>query len=196
MSYEDRCKLLSQRGLVVWFTGLPGSGKSTIAVEVERLLFERGFLSYRLDGDNIRHGLNSDLGFSVSDREENIRRVSEVALLLKDVGVIVLCCFISPLKRMRDTARRIVGDEDFLEVYVKADLELCAKRDPKGLYAKAYSGELSDFTGISQRYELPTDPDLVLDTEVFSVSECASVVLDRVLKRQNDNMSGTSHVPG
>lgn len=177
VTYEDRCRLLNQKGLVVWFTGLSGSGKSTIAAEVERRLIAEGKLVYRLDGDNVRHGLNSDLGFSREDRDENIRRIAEVATLFKDAGVITLVSFIAPFASMRAFAREKAGTDHFVEIYVKADIETCATRDPKGLYQKAQSGTISDFTGISSPYEQPKNPELILDTESHSVEECVQQVL-------------------
>ena len=180
VTYEDRCRVLKQRGLVVWFTGLPGSGKSTIAVEVEKELNRQGKAVYRLDGDNIRHGLNCDLGFSEADRNENIRRVAEVAALFKDAGLIVLVAFISPYKKMREFARERVGKESFIEVYVKADIGTCAGRDPKGMYEKAIKGEIKDFTGVSSPYEEPEKPEVVVDTRVLSVDASVKLVLDAI----------------
>jgi len=179
---EDRCRLLGQRGLVVWFTGLSGAGKSTIAAEVEGELNRLGRAAYLLDGDNIRHGLNRDLGFSEADRDENIRRIAEVAALFKDAGLIALVCLISPLRRMREFAREKAGKDGFIEVYVKADLAVCAARDPKSLYKKALAGEIKDFTGISAPYEEPDHPDLVLETEHLTVAQAADKVLSLVLR--------------
>lgn len=177
VTYEDRCRVLGQRGLVIWFTGLSGSGKSTIAVELERRLNQAGRAVYRLDGDNIRHGLNGDLGFSDADRDENIRRIAEVAALFRDAGIITLASFISPFRRMRDLAREKVGPDAFVEVYVQADLETCIRRDPKGLYQKALRGEIKDFTGVSSPFEEPPNPDLVLDTRELTVDECVRRLL-------------------
>lgn len=177
VTYEDRCRLLNQQGMVLWFTGLSGSGKSTIAVELEKQLIARGKLVYRLDGDNVRHGLNGDLGFSSADRDENIRRIAEVAALFKDAGVITLVSFIAPFAAMRDYAREKVGSAHFAEIYVKADLKTCAKRDPKGLYQKAQAGEISDFTGVSSPYEEPEHPELILDTDDHTVEECVNMVI-------------------
>jgi len=173
---DDREKITGHRGLVVWFTGLSGSGKSTIAVELEKRLIRDGKLCYRLDGDNIRHGLNSDLGFSDEDREENIRRVAEVAALFKDAGMITLVSFIAPSGKMRNFAREKAGDGQFIEVYVKASLETCIKRDPKGLYKKAQNDEIKDFTGISSAYEEPQNPELVIDSDKLSVEEAVKEV--------------------
>ena len=176
-----REKLLGQQGMVIWFTGLSGSGKSTIAVEVEKELYRRGKASYRLDGDNLRFGLNKDLGFTAEDREENIRRIGEVAALFADAGLITLASFISPYKAGREAARQAVGAENFKEIYVKASVEACAERDPKGLYAKAKKGEIKNFTGISAPYEEPEFPDLVVDTEKLGPEAAAAEVLDLIL---------------
>ena len=179
---EDRCRVLGQQGLVVWFTGLSGSGKSTIAVEVEYDLNRLGRAVYRLDGDNIRHGLNADLGFSAEHRNENIRRIAEVAALFADAGLITLVCFISPFRMMREYAREKVGKKSFVEVYVKADLATCTARDPKGLYRKALAGEIKDFTGISSPFEEPEHPDLVLDTERLTVAQAVGEVLSSIAR--------------
>ena len=161
---EDRERLNGHRGVCLWFTGLSGSGKSTIAREVEKILFERGAHVYVLDGDNIRHGLNKDLGFSPEDRTENIRRIGEVAKLFVDAGFIVITAFISPYRKDRDAVRGIMGKGDFVEVYIKCDLDVCEQRDPKGLYKKARAGEIPEFTGISAPYEEPLHPELIIDT--------------------------------
>ena len=183
ITYTDRCNLLKQKGCVVWFTGLSGSGKSTIAVEVEKQLFSMGRTVYRLDGDNVRHGLNSNLGFSEEDRSENIRRIAEVAALFKDAGLITLASFISPLSAHRALAREKAGNA-FIEIYVKADVNVCAERDPKGLYKKAKTGEIKDFTGISAPYEEPTNAELVLDTTVNSLEDCVQKVLDLLKEKE------------
>lgn len=180
VSYEDRCRLLSQQGLVVWFTGLSGSGKSTIAIQLENELVRRGKLVYRIDGDNIRHGLNSDLGFSEEDRNENIRRTSELAALMKDAGIITLVSLISPYKTMRDFARSRIKDGMFLEVYVKASLEICRKRDPKGLYERAENGEIAEFTGLTSPYEEPGSPDIVIDTEKNSIEQSVKLLMELI----------------
>lgn len=180
VQFEDRCNNLGQKGMVLWFTGLSASGKSTIAVELEKALIEYGKAVYRLDGDNVRHGLNSDLGFSPEDRNENIRRIAEVAALFKDAGVITLSSFISPYQEARDFARERAGENYFKEIYVKADVETCAKRDPKGLYEQAMNGEIDNFTGISAPYEEPENPDLVLDTRKLTVEECVKNVLELI----------------
>jgi adenylylsulfate kinase len=180
VSYEDRCRNLIQNGLVIWFTGLSGSGKSTIASEVEKELVARKKAVYWLDGDSLRCGLNSDLGFSEQDRNENIRRFAEVAALFKDAGIIVLVSAISPFQEMRDFARIKAGGSGLIEVYVKADINTCEKRDPKGLYMKARSGEIMNFTGISSPYEEPENPDLVIDTDVLSIEESVKLVLKHI----------------
>ena len=180
INYIDRCKVLNQRGVVLWFTGLSGSGKSTMAIELEKKLNKLNKTSYRLDGDNIRTGLNSDLGFSKEDRDENIRRIAEVCALFKDAGIITLVSFISPFKKMREFARNKVGKKDFYEIYVKADLETCKKRDTKGLYKKAENNEIEDFTGISSKYEEPENPDLIIDTTKLSVEEAVEKIIDAI----------------
>ncbi|TCL65271.1 adenylylsulfate kinase [Hydrogenispora ethanolica] len=180
VSYDERCKNLNQHGLVLWLTGLSGAGKTTIAVEVEKELIKRGKSVYRLDGDNIRLGLNSDLGFSEAERNENIRRIVEVAALFKDAGIITLVCFIAPFRKMREYARKKIGSDNFVEIYVKTDLKTCIARDPKGLYRKALNHEIREFTGITSPYEEPDHPDLVIDTERFSVSEAAQKILQKM----------------
>ena len=179
----EREKLLGQKGATIWLTGLSGSGKSTVAVAAEAELVHRGRLSYVLDGDNVRHGLNSNLGFSPDDRTENIRRIGEVSKLFTDSGVIVFTSFISPYRADRDQARELFAKGDFIEVYVKADVETCEGRDPKGLYKKARAGEIPEFTGISAPYEEPNEPELVLDTAnqtvEESVAELVSYLQDR-----------------
>ena len=178
VSYEDRCAVLKQKGLVVWFTGLSGSGKSTIAVELEKMLNEAGKAVYRLDGDNIRCGINSDLGFTDEDRNENIRRISEIAALFQDAGMITLVSFISPFRKMRQFAREKAGEGNFLEVYVNTDLETCMGRDPKGLYKK----KISHFTGKDSAYEEPLDPEIILDTVKNTAVECAKQVYDEICR--------------
>jgi adenylylsulfate kinase len=174
---KDREKVLGQRGVTLWLTGLSGSGKSTVAVAAEHALVERGRLAYVLDGDNVRHGLNKNLGFSPEDRTENIRRIAEVAKLFTDAGVIVLTSFISPYRADRDAARAIFGEGDFVEVYVSTSLETCESRDPKGLYKKARAGQIPEFTGISAPYEAPERPELVLDTGKLSVPESVAALI-------------------
>jgi len=174
---KDRERLLAQRGATLWLTGLSGSGKSTVAVAAEQALIERGHLAYVLDGDNIRHGLNKNLGFSPADRTENIRRIAEVAKLFTDCGTLVLTSFISPYRADRDAARAIFGEGDFIEVFVSTSLETCEARDPKGLYQKARAGQIPEFTGISAPYEAPERPELVLDTGVLSVEESVATLI-------------------
>lgn len=168
---EDREKLLGQKGVTVWLTGLSGSGKSTVAVAAEQVLVSRGRLAYVLDGDNVRHGLNKNLGFSPEDRTENIRRIGEVAKLFTESGIIVFTSFISPYRADRDLVRSIHDPGRFVEAYVAADVETCEARDVKGLYKKARAGEIPEFTGISAPYEAPERPELVLDTNRQSVEE-------------------------
>lgn len=160
---EDREKRNGHQAACIWFTGLSGSGKSTLAVELDHRLYERGIYTYVLDGDNIRHGLNKDLGFSDDDRKENIRRIGEVAKLFVDNGTIVMTAFISPFKEDREAARNLVGADRFIEVHVDCDLQTCMKRDPKGLYQKAIKGEVKEFTGISSPYEAPEGPQIMLN---------------------------------
>ncbi|MDU0451225.1 adenylyl-sulfate kinase [Staphylococcus chromogenes] len=167
----------NHKSAILWFTGLSGSGKSTISVALEKALFERGLNTYRLDGDNVRHGLNNNLGFSPEDRQENIRRIAEVSKLMVDAGLITLTAFISPYKADRDRAREIVEDGEFIEIYTKASVEACEKRDPKGLYQKARTGEIPEFTGISAPYEAPEQPEIVIDTEETSIEEAVLQIL-------------------
>ena len=172
----DRERMNGHKSLVLWFTGLSGSGKSTLARAVENVLHRRGCPTYILDGDNVRHGLNKNLGFTHEDREENIRRIGEVANLFCDAGVIALSAFISPYRDDRAKARKISADS-FVEVYVKCDLSVCEERDPKGLYKKARAGEIAEFTGISAPYEEPDNPELVVDTSHATVEECSAKVI-------------------
>ncbi len=173
----DRRTAFNHGSCVLWLTGLSGSGKSTIAAEVERTLLTRGVHTYVLDGDNVRHGLNADLGFSDEDRNENIRRIGEVTKLFVDAGMVVLTAFISPFREDRDRVRSLLSPGEFFEVYTKCSLEVCEDRDPKGLYAKARAGKISDFTGIDSPYEEPLNPELVLDTGELSVWECVNRVI-------------------
>lgn len=179
----DKEALLGQRGLMVWFTGLSGSGKSTIAIALERELQKRRLLCRILDGDNIRSGINSNLGFSEADRVENIRRIAEVGKLFVDTGIITIAAFISPSNALREMAARIIGEEDFVEVYVSTPIEECERRDVKGLYAKARRGEIKEFTGVSAPFEVPVHPDLSLDTSRLSLEDSVSQLLDVVLPR-------------
>jgi adenylylsulfate kinase len=174
---HDRQRLLGQKGVTLWFTGLSGAGKSTIACLVEQALIDLGRHCYRLDGDNIRHGLNKNLGFIEADRQENIRRIGEVARLFTDAGVITLASFISPYRRDRDAVRAIMPKGDFVEVYVKASLAAAEGRDPKGLYKKARAGEIKNFTGIHDPYEPPENAEIVLETEKLSPAEAAAAVV-------------------
>jgi len=183
VSRQDRERLIGQKGCVAWFTGLSGSGKSTVARATEELLTKSGRFVYVLDGDNVRHGLCSDLGFSDDDRTENIRRIGHVAAILADAGAIVLTAFISPFRADRAQVREVVGDNDFLEVFVDAPLNVCESRDPKGLYKKARSGEIPEFTGISSPYEQPEQPALQLPTGQLSLDECAASVQDMLTQR-------------
>ncbi|MDA3864300.1 MAG: adenylyl-sulfate kinase [Deltaproteobacteria bacterium] len=183
--HSHREKLLGQKGQVLWFTGLSGSGKSTICVELEKKLLQQGKLSFRLDGDNIRHGLNSDLGFSTADRIENIRRIGEVAKLMSEAGLIVLASFITPLRRIRQDLKRTIGTNKLKIIYVKADLQVCRSRDPKGLYQKVDAGEITEFTGISSPWEEPKNPFLVLDTEKYNINQCVAHIMKQVFNNEN-----------
>jgi adenylyl-sulfate kinase len=181
-TYELRCNITGQKGLVIWLTGLSGSGKSTLAYELENRLIRNKRLAYVLDGDIIRTGLNSDLGFTDNDRNENIRRVTELAVILKDASVITIVSFISPFIKMRESARVKAGKENFIEVYIKASLETCIARDPKGLYEKAIHDKINNFTGITSAYEEPPHPELVIDTEELNIKESADLLTGYVLK--------------
>ena len=173
-----REELLKQKGVVIWFTGLSGSGKSTIANQVANGLHQLGKLTYVLDGDNIRHGLNKNLGFSPEDREENIRRIGEVAKLFADAGVITTTAFISPYRKDRDKAREILEDGRFIEVFVDCPLEVCESRDPKGLYKKARAGEIKEFTGIDAPYEVPENAEIVINTNDLDLPASTQKVID------------------
>jgi adenylylsulfate kinase len=181
---QDRERLLQQKGIVVWFTGLSSSGKSTIARAVEERLFELGHTSYVLDGDNIRHGLNKNLGFSPEDREENIRRIGEVARLFADGGIIAMTAFISPYRKDRDQARALLAEGEFIEVFVKVSLDMAEQRDPKGLYKKARAGEIPEFTGISAPYEEPLNPEIVIDTDTLDVDQSRDAVIRYLVEKQ------------
>lgn len=178
LSREEREQRLQQRSKVLWLTGLSGSGKSTIAQHLERRLFGEGYFPQVLDGDNIRDGINKNLGFSEADRAENIRRIAEVAKLYLDSGIIVIASFISPTQAMRDQAREVIGAEDFLEIYVNAPLEVCEDRDVKGLYAKARKGEIKGFTGIDAPYEAPDRPALEIRTDELDLHAAVNAVFD------------------
>ena len=177
LSREDKEKLLGQQGVMLWFTGLSGSGKSTIAVALERELHRRGRLCRILDGDNIRVGINANLGFSEADRKENIRRIAEVSKLFVDTGIITIAAFISPTEEMRQMAAEIIGRNDFKEIYISTPLEECERRDVKGLYAKARLGEIKNFTGISSPFEVPANPALSLDTSKLTIKESVDALL-------------------
>lgn len=183
MSRDDKEQLLRQRGMMLWFTGLSGSGKSTVAIALERELHSRGLLCRILDGDNIRSGINNNLGFSAEDRVENIRRIAEVGRLFVDTGIITIAAFISPNNQLREMAAEIIGKDDFVEVFVSTPLEECEKRDVKGLYAKARHGEIKNFTGISAPFEAPEHPDITLDTSKLPVEESVKILLDYVLPK-------------
>lgn len=179
----DKEQLLGQRGIMIWFTGLSGSGKSTVAIALERELSSRGLLCRILDGDNIRSGINNNLGFTADDRRENIRRIAEVGKLFVDTGIITLAAFISPDNEMRRMASDIIGADSFLEVYVSTPLEECERRDVKGLYAKARRGEIKNFTGISAPFEAPTSPALDLDTSKLSLQESVERLLQLIIPK-------------
>jgi len=182
VSREEREGFLKQKGALVWFTGLSGSGKNTIAYTLEHALMQRGHLAYVLDGDNIRHGLNKNLGFSAEDREENIRRIGEVGRLFVDAGIVTSTAFISPYRKDRDQARETVGKDSFFEIFCDTPLDVCEERDPKGLYKKARAGELKGFTGIDDPYEAPESPELVIDTSKVSPQD-ASVQIITMLEK-------------
>ena len=183
LARESKEQLLRQRGLMVWFTGLSGSGKSTLAIALERALQQRGLLCRILDGDNIRSGINNNLGFSPEDRVENIRRIAEVGKLFVDTGIITLAAFISPNNDLRQMAARIIGSDDFLEIYVSTPLSECERRDVKGLYAKARKGEIKAFTGISAPFEEPAHPALTLDTTQLDVQQSVERLLALILPK-------------
>ena len=178
VSHTERCRLMKNDPLTLWLTGLSASGKSTIAYSLERRLTDDKIPCYVLDGDNIRRGLNRDLGFSPDERHENLRRVAETARLFNDAGLTVICAFISPFEADRKIAREIIGKERFREIFINTDLGLCRERDPKGLYKRALSGEIPDFTGISSPYEIPLNPDCEISTDNCTVSES----VDKILK--------------
>lgn len=181
---EERQNRNGHKSAVIWFTGLSGSGKSTVSVALEKALFNEGKQTYRLDGDNVRNGLNKNLGFSPEDRTENIRRIGEVAKLMVDAGSITVTAFISPYKQDRDNVRAILEDDEFIEVYTKCSVEECENRDPKGLYKKARSGEIPEFTGISAPYEAPDHPEIILDTEHESINQSVDRVIQYLKQHQ------------
>ena len=185
------------RGAIIWFTGLSGSGKSTLAHAVEESLHQRGCRTFVLDGDNVRHGLCGDLGFTSADRQENIRRIGEMAKLFMEAGVIVLTAFISPYRADRERVRGMVAHSDFIEVYCAAPLEICETRDVKGIYKKARAGEIADFTGISAPYEVPTKPEIVVDTGTLELDICVQQLIDAIMQRgviSPDNHSDRSGI--
>lgn len=183
LTRSDKESLLKQRGCMVWFTGLSGSGKSTVAIALERELQKRGILCRILDGDNIRFGINSNLGFSEEDRIENIRRIAEIGKLFVDTGIVTIAAFISPNNMLREMASKIICQDDFIEVFVSTPLEECERRDVKGLYAKARRGEIENFTGISAPFEAPENPAISLDTSKLSVEQSVNRLLDLILPR-------------
>jgi len=180
---DDRSKQKQQRPCILWFTGLSGSGKSTIASAVEQKLFESGHHTYLLDGDNVRYGLNKDLGFSDLERVENIRRIGELSKLMIDAGLLVMTAFISPFKTDRDMVRALVQSHEFIEIYMDTSLEECERRDPKGLYKKARKGEIKNFTGVDSEYEIPISAEVIVDSVALSIEECA----DHVVQYLKDN---------
>lgn len=181
LSRADKETLLGQRGLMVWFTGLSGSGKSTVAIALERELHARGILCRILDGDNVRSGINNNLGFSAEDRVENIRRIAEVARLFVDTGIVTIAAFISPSNALREMAAKIIGKDDFVEVYVDTPLSVCEERDVKGLYKKARTGEVKNFTGISAPFEAPEHPALRLDTSKLTIQQSVDKLLELIM---------------
>ena len=187
ISKEKKEKLLNQKGKVVWLTGLSGSGKTTIALQLEKELYKLGFLVQILDGDNIRAGINNNLSFSESDRTENIRRIAEVSKLFLNCGVITINCFVSPTIKMRQIAKKIIGKENYYEIFINADLETCEKRDVKGLYKKARNGEIKNFTGIDSQYEKPNNPNLEVNTSQLSIDQSIEIILKNVLPQLKNN---------
>jgi adenylylsulfate kinase len=183
LSREEKEKILHQKSCVIWLTGLSGAGKTTLAVRVEEELANRGFLTQVLDGDNIRSGVNNNLGFSDSDRFENIRRIAEISKLFLNCGIITINCFISPTEDIRDMARGIIGKDDFIEIYVNAPLNICEKRDVKGLYSKARRGEIKEFTGITSPFETPENIDLEIRTDLLTIEESVKEILTFVLPK-------------
>lgn len=184
---KDREALLKQKGIMIWFTGLSGSGKSTLAIALERELYKQGILCRILDGDNIRSGINNNLGFSEADRTENIRRIAEVSKLFVDCGIVTIAAFISPTLAIRRMASEIIGEDDFLEVYVSTPIEECERRDVKGLYAKARRGEIKEFTGISSPFEAPEHPFISIDTSRQSLADSVKVLLEAVSPKITGN---------
>jgi len=183
ISREEKEQFLKQRAKVIWLTGLSGSGKTTLGSALEKELFKKGYLSQILDGDNIRTGINNNLGFSVEDRVENIRRIAEVAKIFMNSGLIVISCFISPTKQIRDLAKEIIGKENFIEVFINAPLHVCEDRDVKGLYHKARMGLISDFTGINSPFHIPEDPDIEIRTDHSRIDDSLHSLIDFILPR-------------
>ncbi|SDX12510.1 adenylyl-sulfate kinase [Paenibacillus sp. CF384] len=183
ISRDDRQSRNRHRSCTLWLTGLSGSGKSTLAFALEKELYARGIASYVLDGDNIRHGLNRDLSFSDEDRQENIRRIGELSKLFVDAGLVVLAAFISPNEKDRNMVRELLGPGDYNEIYVKCSLEECEKRDPKGLYRKARSGQIPNFTGISAQYDIPSAPELIIDTEQLTIEQSITAIIQYLDER-------------
>ncbi|HHY88882.1 MAG TPA: adenylyl-sulfate kinase [Chloroflexi bacterium] len=186
----DRARRFGHTGLVVWMVGLSGSGKTSIAIEAEKALFDGGYAVCRLDGDQLRMGLNAGLGFSPADREENLRRAAEVARLFAEAGMVVLACFISPTRRLRAIIRERIPPEAYFEVYVRASLEACIQRDPKGFYRRALAGEIPDYTGVGQAFEPPERAGLLLDTEALSLEQCAAALVEQIIERTALDRSG------
>ena len=183
--YDRKVKeeILRQRARVIWFTGLSGSGKTTLAANLEKELFFRRFFCHVLDGDNIRTGINNNLGFSAEDRLENIRRIAEVSKLLINTGMITICSFISPTREIRNLARSIIGEKDFIEIFLNPPMEVCEQRDTKGLYEKARAGIIKDFTGISSPFEAPANPDLEIDTSKLSIKDSVDLIFEKIIDR-------------
>ena len=181
---EDREDLVGHRSFTIWFTGLPASGKSTLAVATEEKLFERDCVTYILDGDNVRHGLNNNLSFSPEDRSENIRRIAEVAKLFREAGVINFVAFISPYREGRRLARRLAEKDDFIEVFVDCPVEICMKRNTKGMYQKALTGTIKEYTGVSAPYEVPEHPEMHLRTDNMTVDECVNTIIDYLMEKR------------
>jgi len=177
---SDKEKLLKQKALTIWMTGLSGSGKSTIAKGIERILHNEGYLTQTLDGDNVRSGINNNLTFSLKDRKENIRRIAEISKLFVNCGIITINCFVSPTIEMRNTAKKIIGEKNFLEVYINASLEECIKRDTKGLYSKAKIGQIKNFTGIDSPYEAPIKPDIEINTNKLTIDDSLIKIINYI----------------
>lgn len=180
MQRRDKENLLNQKGVALWFTGLSGSGKTTIAIALEKELHAKGMLTQILDGDNIRTGINNNLGFSDADRTENIRRIAEITKLFVNCGIITICCFVSPTAEIRATAKAIIGEKDFVEIFINTPLNICEKRDVKGLYAKARRGEIKNFTGIDAPFEAPVNPDIEIRTDEWTVEQSVRRILEQL----------------